>query len=147
MPYPYMHHHHKTIRNTHVMDKTAKLSSNNCTKDVKRPLVQSVMYSSKKKMNRFSKVINAEQPVLVDFFAEWCGPCKTMAPILKQAKDAVGDKVKIIKVYIDKNPDAARQFNIQGVPTLILFQKGQVKWRQSGVVPANALIQVLNANA
>jgi thioredoxin 1 len=98
----------------------------------------------KKEMNRFSEVINGEQPVLVDFFAEWCGPCKTMAPILKQAKDAVGEKVKIIKVDIDKNPDAARQFDIQGVPTLILFLKGQVKWRQSGVVPANALIQVLN---
>ena len=98
-------------------------------------------------MNRFSEVINADQPVLVDFFAEWCGPCKMMAPILKQTKDAVGEKVKIIKVDIDKNPDAARQFNVQGVPTLILFKKGEIKWRQSGVVPANALIQVLNTNA
>ena len=98
-------------------------------------------------MNRFSEVIHADQPVLVDFFAEWCGPCKTMAPILKQAKEAVGDKVKIIKVDIDKNPEAARQFNIQGVPTLILFHKGAVEWRQSGVAPANALIQVLNSNS
>lgn len=94
-------------------------------------------------MQTFQEVINAEQPVLVDFFAEWCGPCKMMAPILKQAKDQVGEKVKIIKVDIDKNPEAAQHFGVQGVPTLILFKKGQIKWRQSGVVPAHALVQVL----
>ena len=95
-------------------------------------------------MDSFGDVINSETPVLVDFSAEWCGPCKMMAPILKQAKEAVGDKVKIIKVDIDKNPHAAQHYNIQGVPTLILFKKGAVQWRQSGVVPAQTLVQVLN---
>lgn len=92
----------------------------------------------------FQEVINADKPVLVDFFATWCGPCKTMAPILKQTKDALGDKVTIIKVDVDRNPEAARHYHVSGVPTLILFRKGQVKWRQSGVVPANALIQIIN---
>ena len=95
-------------------------------------------------MSTFQDMINSDQPVLVDFSAEWCGPCKMMAPILKQAKDSLGDKVRIIKVDIDKNPQAAQHFGIQGVPTLILFKKGEIKWRQSGVVPANILVQVVN---
>lgn len=89
-------------------------------------------------------MINSDTPVLVDFSAEWCGPCKMMAPILKQAKDAVGEKVRIIKVDVDRNRQAAEHYQIQGVPTLILFKKGEIKWRQSGVVPANSLIQILN---
>jgi thioredoxin 1 len=95
-------------------------------------------------MNNFSEVLNSDKPVLVDFFAEWCGPCKTMAPILKQTKDLLGDKVTIIKVDIDKNPQVAQRFDIQGVPTLILFKRGQIKWRQSGVVPAHNLVSVVN---
>lgn len=95
-------------------------------------------------MNTFQQLINDDKPLLVDFFAEWCGPCKVQAPILKQAKDTLGDQVRIIKIDVDKNPEVAQHFQVQGVPTLILFKKGQVKWRQSGVVPANTLIQLIN---
>jgi thioredoxin 1 len=95
-------------------------------------------------MASFHDVINSGKPVLVDFSAEWCGPCKMMAPILKEAKDKLGDKATIIKVDVDRNREAAEHFQIQGVPTLILFKNGQVRWRQSGVVPANTLIQVID---
>ena len=91
-------------------------------------------------------MINGEKPVLVDFFAEWCGPCKMMAPVLKQVKDALGETAAIIKIDIDKNTQAANAFNVKGVPTLILFKKGSVKWRQSGVVPATLLIKLLKEN-
>lgn len=94
----------------------------------------------------FQELIDGETPVLVDFFAVWCGPCKMMQPILEDTSRQVGDKLKIVKVDIDKNPLAASKFQVRGVPTLILFHKGKILWRQSGVVPAHQLVQILNSN-
>ena len=88
-------------------------------------------------------MINGDQPVLVDFSAEWCGPCKMMPPILKELKDDLKDSITILKLDIDRNPNVARDFQIQSVPTLLIFQKGAVKWRQSGVIPAKQLKQIV----
>lgn len=94
-------------------------------------------------METFNELINGNTPVLVDFYAEWCGPCKMMKPILQELATKVGEKARIIKVDVDKNPAAASAFHISGVPTLILFQNGEIKWRQSGVVTANHLENII----
>jgi len=94
-------------------------------------------------MSSFKEIINQNKPVLVDFSATWCGPCKTMIPILKEVKQQLKDKVKIIKIDVDKNQSTAASFKVQGVPTLILFKKGKQVWRQSGVVPVNQLVQLV----
>lgn len=91
----------------------------------------------------FNEMIQSNKPVLVDFHATWCGPCKMMSPILKEIKDNVGDAVSVIKVDVDKNPQAAAAYQVQGVPTLILFKNGQPVWRQSGVVPKSNLLKIL----
>ncbi len=92
---------------------------------------------------KFSDLVNSEIPVLVDFSATWCGPCKMMEPVLKELKSLVKETASIIKIDVDKNPSLAATYNVSGVPTLILFKKGEVKWRQSGVLSANKLKQII----
>lgn len=98
-------------------------------------------------MNKFQELLNGETPVLVDFFATWCGPCKTMAPILDDVKLTLGERITIIKVDVDKNQAlmATPQFQVRGVPTLMLFKKGKMLWKQSGVVPKDELLKVVNS--
>jgi len=102
---------------------------------------------TKEKQKTFGEMLRTEELVLVDFTATWCGPCKMMAPILDELKSAVGSKVLILKIDVDKNPQASAAYNIQGVPTLILFKKGKIVWRQSGVIPANELKILIDQNS
>ena len=95
-------------------------------------------------MEKFNKLINKEIPVLVDFYATWCGPCNSLAPILQDVKKEFGEKIAIFKVDVDKNPDLANHFQVRGVPTMILFKKGNNLWRQSGVVSKNDMVAVIN---
>lgn len=104
-------------------------------------------YLKNKKMKTFNEIINSGKPVLVDFFAEWCGPCKAMAPILKEVKDKMGEKATIIKIDVDKNQEAAAAYQIRSVPTLLLFKNGRVVWKTSGVVSANDLIKLFEQSS
>jgi len=97
-------------------------------------------------MSKFSDLINQEKPVLIDFFAEWCGPCKTMSPILKEVKANLGNDISVIKVDVDKNQALASKYQVRGVPTLMLFKKGKQLWRQSGVLSSNDIIKIINQN-
>ena len=95
-------------------------------------------------MDKFTEIINSEQPTLVDFFATWCGPCKMMHPVLEQLKEELGDKIRILKLDVDKNEALSQQYRIQSVPTLMLFKKGEVVWRQSGAMRINDLRATLD---
>ena len=97
--------------------------------------------------SKFSELINNETPTLVDFSAEWCGPCKMMKPILEDLKSKMGEKVTIIKIDVDKNPNVSSIYRIQGVPTLILFKKGEIKWRESVVQSASQLEKIITPYA
>jgi thioredoxin 1 len=92
----------------------------------------------------FQEIINQDKPVVVDFFATWCGPCKTMSPILEDLKNRIGENASIIKIDVDKNPQAAAAYQVRSVPTLIIFKNGKPLWRQAGVVAANELEKLIN---
>lgn len=96
-------------------------------------------------MANFSEIINQDKPVLVDFFAEWCGPCKTMSPILKEVKEELQDKISIIKIDVDKNQSLASKYQVRGVPTFVLYKAGKQVWRQSGMVQKREILSVISS--
>ena len=98
-------------------------------------------------MSNFDTMINSDKPVLIDFFATWCGPCKMLGPILKEVKDSMGERISIIKIDVDKNQQIASKFQVRGVPTMILFQNGKQLWRQSGVLSKEEVIKVIIENS
>ncbi len=93
--------------------------------------------------NTFEEIINSDRPVLIDFYATWCGPCQMLGPILKQVKDSLGERISIIKIDVDKNQELATIHNVRGVPTMMLYQRGKQLWRQSGVLSKEEIIEVV----
>lgn len=91
----------------------------------------------------FNKIIQSETPVLIDFYADWCAPCKVLTPILKDLKSELGDRLKVVKIDVDNNNSIAGRFQIRGVPTMMLFKEGEVLWRQSGVLPKDAILDAI----
>jgi len=91
----------------------------------------------------FGNIIQSEKPVLIDFFATWCGPCKTLAPILKQVKDSLGERITILKIDVDKNQELASKYQVRGVPTMILYQNGNQLWRKSGVLSKEDILKII----
>jgi len=97
-------------------------------------------------MSSFLDIINQDKPVLIDFFAEWCGPCKMMSPILKDVKKELGESISIIKIDVDKNQALAAKYQVRGVPTLMLFKAGNQLWRQSGLLQKNEIIKIVSSH-
>jgi len=111
-------------------------------------ILEIVIFLSKIKKNKmgktsFSEIINSDQPVLVDFFATWCGPCQMLAPVLVQVKQNLGDRISIIKIDVDKNQELSSKYQVRGVPTMILFQNGKQLWKQSGVLSKEEIIKIV----
>ena len=95
-------------------------------------------------MANFSEIIQSAKPVLVDFHADWCGPCKMLSPILKEVKDELGDDIKIVKIDVDQNQELAAQYQVRGVPTMIMFKNGNQEWKKSGVLPKEEILKLIN---
>ncbi|PTX44940.1 thioredoxin [Christiangramia gaetbulicola] len=93
----------------------------------------------------FSEIIKSDTPVLIDFYADWCGPCKTLAPILKEVKSELGEKVKIVKINVDKNQSLAAKYQVRGVPTMMIFKDGKQLWRESGVLPKHVIVDKITS--
>ena len=93
--------------------------------------------------NSFDNIIQSEKPVLIDFFATWCGPCKMLAPVLKEVKDSLGERITILKIDVDKNQELSSKYQVRGVPTMILFQNGKQLWRQSGVLSKEEIVKII----
>jgi len=95
----------------------------------------------------FDELISGDKPVLIDFFATWCGPCQSLSPILQEVAREVGDGARVIKIDVDKNPSIAQKYQVRGVPTMVIFKNGQPIWRQSGVLPKQAIVEAIKAHS